>query len=84
MVHTIYILLALTIWMGEELEAHVVNVFASQADCAKALAVEQRHTASLPHCCGGAENLRCVAWSDLELKPHIGPYYQKPRRPLDR
>jgi hypothetical protein len=24
---TIYVLLALTIWMGEELDVHVVNVF---------------------------------------------------------
>lgn len=32
MITTIYVLLALTIWMGEELDVHVVNVFPTQAD----------------------------------------------------
>jgi hypothetical protein len=84
MISTIYVLLALTIWMGEELEVHVVNVFPTQADCMKALAVETQHTNGLPHCCGGAETLRCFAWSGQSLKPHAGPYYPKPLRPLDR
>jgi hypothetical protein len=61
MINTIYILLALTVWMGEALDVHVVNVFPSKADCMRGLAEEQRHTDSLPHCCGGAETLRCVA-----------------------
>lgn len=73
MINTIYVLLALTIWMGEELEVHVVNVFPSQATCQKALAVEQRHTDSLPHCCGGAAQLRCVAWAGQTLKTAYRP-----------
>jgi hypothetical protein len=84
MITTIYVLLALTIWMGEELDVHVVNVFPTQADCVKALAAEQLHTDRLPHCCGGAENLRCFSWSGQNLKPHTGPYFPAPRRPLDR
>jgi hypothetical protein len=84
MITTIYVLLALTVWMGEELDVHTVNVFPTQADCMKALAAETLHTNSLPHCCGGAEILRCFAWSGQSLKPHIGAYFPKPRRPLDQ
>jgi hypothetical protein len=83
MVHTIYVLLALTIWMGQELEAHVVNVFPTRAECLKGLVDERSHTANLPHCCGGDENLRCFAWGGQQLEPHGGPYYAKPRRPYE-
>jgi hypothetical protein len=83
MITTIYVLLALTVWMGEELEVHTVNVFTTQADCAKALGVETLHTNGLPHCCGGSETLRCVAWPGMGMKPHTGPYYKEPLRPLD-
>lgn len=83
MITTVYVLLALTIWMGEELDVHTVNVFPTQADCMKALAVETLHTNGLPHCCGGDETLRCFAWSGQSLKPHAGPYFPQPRRPLD-
>jgi hypothetical protein len=82
MITTIYVLLALTIWMGEELNVHTVN-FPTRADCLKALAVETTHTNGLPHCCGGDETLRCFAWSGQSLKPHAGPYFPEPRRPLD-
>ncbi len=61
MVETLFILLALTVWMGEEVEVHVVNVLPTEAECARALAVETQYTNSLPHCCGGAATLRCFA-----------------------
>ena len=28
--------------------------------------------------------LRCFSWSRQNLKPHTGPYFPAPRRPLDR
>ena len=76
MVTTLWVLMSLTIWMGEELVVDAVNAYPTEKECRTALEQRARQVAALPHCCGGGANLRCIPWSGQELKPHTGPYMQ--------
>ena len=50
MVTTLYILLGMTSFMGQEVVANVVNVFPSRAECEQGMVAEKLHTADLVRC----------------------------------
>jgi hypothetical protein len=83
MITTIYLLIGLTSFMGQGIDANIVNVYPTHEECEQGLYAEKIHTANLPHCCGGDRTYRCIAWGGENLLPHSGAYWDKPNRPAE-
>jgi hypothetical protein len=67
---TLWVLLSLTMWMGQELVVDAVNAYSTAAECRAALRLRAAEVATLPHCCGGGAHLRCIPWPErLALSP---------------
>jgi beta-lactam-binding protein with PASTA domain len=61
MLSTVWVLIVMTVFMGEP-ATKMINHFDSKQQCEAALAIEAHKRAKLPHAQGGGSFYQCSVW----------------------